>query len=212
MQELVPEDLISQIFNLKLSNRLIADSKASFPFFIGETIGKNTYKILLNTGEHNLAAYDHFFVELKGKVDIEYLRYVGEANLEAIIGEPDYYRMKVTKLYKVNKRKYRRVPYRRVLNLVSPIECEALLENISASGAMFKCPSKLEGDTVTMGFTLFKKNVVLRGDIVDQNYDEEEDCYRVRCHFNPIDATTKKLILKAVKNITLQAKERLRRR
>lgn len=212
MQELIPEDLIDQIFNLRLANRVSADGKVSFPFYLREHMGKNTYKILLDAGEHNLTMYDRFFIELKGKVDIEYVRYAGEAKIDVVIGEPDYYKMEVINLYRINKRRYRRVPYKRVLKITSPIECDALLVNISGSGAMFLIPSKLEGDTIVMGLTLFKKSIVLKANIVGQEYDEEEGKYRVRCSFQSISGHNRKLILKAVRDITLKAKERIRRR
>lgn len=210
MQELMPDHIVSQIFKLNLPMRLIADNKIAFPVILKNRCGRNTYTIMLETGDKDLWRFRTLEIELKGRIDIEFVKYRGEVRLYPINGEPGYYKMDQIKLYKVNERAYKRVPYRRAVKVTSPIETEAILMNISASGAMLKCNEKIEEDFFSIEFTLLKKDMVLSARIVEQIYIEEQKCYMIRCYFDPINEKTRKIIWQAVKEITLMAKRRLR--
>lgn len=210
MQELIPDHIVSQIFKLNLPMRLIADNKIAFPVLLKNRCGRNTYTIMLETGNKDIWNYHKLEIELKGSIDIESVKYRGEVRLTSIKGEPGYYRMDQIKLYKMNAREYKRVPYRRAVKVTSPIETEAVLMNISASGAMLKCHEKIQEDLLSIEFTLLKKSMVLSARIIEQKYEEEQECYIIRCYFDSIDEKTRKIICQAVKEITLMAKRRLR--
>lgn len=209
MQELVPNHLISKIFKLNLEMRLIIGNKIAMPIIMKTKYGVDGCKILLDTGRKNLIGPSNVSIELKGKIDIEYLKYTGQVKLIPIAGEPGYYHMKVTSLYKVNQRAYKRVPYRRAIKITSPIECDGILINISGSGAMIQTPQEIDSDTLTIAFTLSKKDMVLNADIIEERYIEETESWYVRCQFNSMDSKSQKIILQAVKEITLMAKRRL---
>lgn len=210
MRELVPKHLVSQIFKLNLEMRLIIENKMMVPIIIKNKYGVNGYKVLLDMGKKNYISPNKMMIELKGKVDIEYLKYVGEVEITPIPQEPGYYKMQVNALYKVNERDYKRVPYRRAIKITHPIECDAILINLSGSGAMIQCRNKIEDEMLTMEFVLSKKNMVLDASIVEQKYDDKTESYYIRCYFDPIDKKEQKHIIQVVKEITLMAKQRLR--
>lgn len=209
MAELIPKHLIDQIFKLDLDARLIADNKVALPILIKSKAGEDTYRVLLDVGKSEMAAYKKVFLELKGRVDIEYLKYGCEVSLTPIQGTSSYYKMHVLNIYKMNNRRYRRVPYRRAIKIVDPILCDGVLVNLSASGAMIQSDSKIQGDSLTMEFTLLKKNMSLEADIIEQKYNEKLGVYEIRCEFEELDKKSKKILLQAVKEITLRAKRRL---
>lgn len=209
MQKLVPENHVDQIFRLRLPARLIADRKVAFPILIQEKMGASTYKVLIPEGDQDISSYDMLALELKGNIDIECLKFGAKASVTRIIEEPDCYKMEVDQLYRINDRKYRRVPYSRIIKIISPIECDGQLINISASGALFYSVSEVKGTSLTISFTLMKRDLVLNADIIEQTYIMEEKMYQIRCHFNPIDSSTRKHIIAAVREITLRAKARL---
>lgn len=211
MSELIPDYMVNQIFKLKLPMRLIADNKTVFPIILkSRSPVNNTYTVMIETGKKDIWQYNKLEIELKGRIDIESLKYRGEVRLIPIKNEPGYYKMSHIKLYKVNERRYKRVPYRRAIKLTSPIELEAVLVNISASGAKIECSQKLEDQFLSMEFTLLKKNIALDARIIEQQYDEQSRKYVIRCEFESMDKKTEKIISQAVKEITLMAKERLK--
>lgn len=210
MPELIPGYLVSQIIRLNLPARIIANNKAAFPIIIKNHIGNDSYKILLDSGKDKVEQYNKLFIELKGNIDIESLKYVGEVSLTSVSGEPGYYKMVIHKLYKVNERKYRRVPYHRAIKILTPVECQGILINISASGAMIQCPAQIQGNAFVMEIILAKRKLTLKCVIVEQFYNEEQKAYMVRCYFDGVASKTQKLIALVVKEITLRAKERLR--
>lgn len=209
MSELIPDSIVNQILQLRLSMMLIADSKAAFPIILKNKCGANTYTVMMETGNKEIWQYRKLEIELKGNIDIESVKYRGEVKLMPVDGEPGYYKMAQIKLYKVDKREYRRVPYRRAIKITSPKQMDATLINISASGARLECNEKIENDFLSMEFVLLKKKIRLDARIIEQSYDKELGNYVVRCHFESIDEKTRKIIVKAVKEITLMAKRRL---
>ncbi len=210
MYELVPEHLVSQVFKLGLETRLIADNKYMIPIIIKGKIGREKYKILAETGERNgFSSFKKIVIELKGNVDIEFLKYSGEVVVTPITNEPGYYTMRISKLYKVNERQFKRVPYRRPIVVKTDFEQEGILINISGSGAKFQCKDKIGTDEFGIEFVLLKKNLALTARLIEQRYDEEKDVYIIRCQFKNIDKKSQNTIVLAVKEITLQAKKRL---
>ncbi len=209
MSELIPDRIVSQIFKLKLPMRLIGDNKTVFPIILKNRCNANTYTVRVETGNKDIWQYNKLEIELKGRVDIESLKYRGEVRLIPIKHEPGYFKMSQIKLYKVNERRCKRVPYRRAIKLTSPTEMDAVLINISASGAKLECSEKIEGKFLSMAFTLLKKDIVLDARIVEQKYDESTGNYAIRCHFDGIDQKTEKIISQAVREIILMAKQRL---
>lgn len=209
MSELIPDSIVNQILKLRLPMMLIADSKAAFPVILKNRCGTNAYTVMMETGNKEIWQYRKLEVELKGNIDIESVKYRGEVKLMSVDGEPGYYKMTQIKLYKVNNREYRRVPYRRAIEITSPTQMEGTLINISASGARLECNEKIEGEFLSMKLVLLKKNITLDARIIEQSHNKELGNYVVRCHFEPIDEKTRKIIIKAVKEITLMAKRRL---
>ena len=209
MKESIPDQIISQIFKLKLQTRLIADSKVAFPISIKGKLGKESYRVRIEAGTKKLASYNQLFIELKGNIDIEYLKYGGEVQITPIIEEPGYYRMKIINFYKLNERQYKRVPYRRAIKITEPIECEGILVNISASGAMIQTKERIDTQDFMIEFVLLRKEMILNAQIVEQKYNEEQGLYFIRCYFNNISHKDKRIIMQAVKEITLMAKRRL---
>ena len=100
--------------------------------------------------------------------------------------------MKILNFYKSNQRRYKRVPYRRSIEIVSPIICDAILINLSASGALIHSKEKIEGDSLTIEFELLKKEMELVADIIEQKYNEKLDVYEIRCNFSTIDRRAKR--------------------
>lgn len=209
MSELIPDSIVSQIFKLNLPMRLIADNKVFFPMLLRNRCGINTYTVMIETGNKDIRQYQKLEIELKGSIDIESLKYRGPVKLMPVKNEPGYYKMSGVKLYKVNARKYKRVPYKRAINIISPDRMDAILINISASGARLECPKKIEGEFLSMEFVLLKKDIALDARIIEQSYNEESASYVVRCSFESIDEKTRKIISQAVKEIILMAKRRL---
>lgn len=209
MLELIPDPVVAQILKLNLSMRLIADQKTVFPMLYKNKSDHNTYTVMIETGNKELWQFQEFEIELKGRVDIEYLKYRGKVKVSAIKDEPGYYKISQVRLYKDNKRVYKRVPYRRAIQIIKPIQSEGVLMNISGSGALIRSQEKIEGNSVTIEFTLLKKPMSLNGTIIEQTYNEELKSYHVRCYFDGIDHRTRKIIRQAVKEITLMAKRRL---
>ena len=209
MSELIPDSILSQILKLRLPMMLIADNKAVFPMILKNRCGADTYTIMLETGNKEIWQYRNLEIELKGSVDVESLKYRGEVKLMPVKDEPGYYKMSQIKLYKVNKREYKRVPYRRMIKLTSPMKMDAILVNISASGARLECGHKIEGEFLRMEFTLLKKDIVIDARIIEQSYNEALECYIVRCYFESINEKTQKIIIQLVREITLRAKRRL---
>lgn len=210
MREAIPDHLIGQIFKLSLEIRLITKDKIALPIIIKNQLGVNRYKVLLDMGKKHYVGSEKMYLELKGKVDIEYLKYGGEVQIIPITEEPGYYIMEVLSFYKLNQREYKRVPYRRTIKIIEPELREAMLVNISASGAMIHTTDEIDSNQLTMALTLLKKEMLLKADIIEQGYKESKECYYVRCKFNEIDNNSQKLIIQAVREITLRAKKRLR--
>ena len=210
MYELVPEHLVSQVFKLGLETRLIADNKYMIPIIIKGKIRREEYKILAETGERKgFSSFKKVVIELKGNVDIEFLKYSGEVTITPIQKEPGYYTMRVHKFYKVNERQFKRVPYRRPIVINTAFQQEGILINISGAGAKFQCRSKIETETFGLEFVLLKKNISLTARLIEQKYDEEKEIYIIRCSFENIDKKDQQIIVRAVKEITLLAKKRL---
>ena len=209
MSELLPDSIVNQILKLRLPMELIADRKTAFPVVLKNKCGANTYTVMMETGNREIWQYRKLEVELKGNVDIESLKYRGEVKLMPVEGEPNYYKMTQIKLYKVNTRAHRRVPYRRAIKIISPIQTDAQLINITPAGAKIECYEKIEGDALRMEFVLLKKKITLDVKIVEQSQSEESGHYAIRCYFESIDCRTKRIINRAIKEITLMAKERL---
>ena len=209
MYELVPEHLVGQIFKLGLETRLIADNKYMFPVFIKGKIGREEYKILAETGEKGLFNYKKIIIELKGNIDVEFLKYTAEVEITPIPKEPGYYKMRVSKFYKVNERQFKRVPYKRPITIISEFKQEGILINISGSGAKFQCKDKIETEEFNMEFILLKKNIALTARVIEQKYDQEKDIFIIRSQFTNIDKKSQQIIVQAVKEITLMAKKRL---
>ena len=213
MYELVPEHLVSQVFKLGLETRLIADNKYMIPIIIKGKIRREEYKILAETSERSrFSSFKKIVIELKGKVDIEFLKYSGEVAITPIPKEPGYYTMRVLKFYKVNERQFKRVPYRRPITIKSNFQQEGVLINISGSGAKFQCRDKIETQSFEVEFVLLKKNIALTARLIEQKYDEENDVFIIRCYFESIDKKSQEIIVRAVKEITLMAKKRLQER
>lgn len=205
----ISDSLIGHILQFNLDETLYADSKTVFPMIIRESCGRNTYKVMIETGKKDIREYSRFEIELRGRVDIEYLRYRGRVELESIWDEPGYYMMKILSLYKIEQRKHKRVPYRRAIQITAPVQMEGLLNNISASGAMIYVPNKIEGKYLGMTFTLLKNPMQLTARIIEQQYINEMESFMVRCHFEGMDLKNKKTITEAVRMITMTAKKRL---
>ena len=148
-------------------------------------------------------------IELKGRIDIEYLKYRGEVELKPLQDEPGYYIMQNVRLYKYNQRFYKRVPYRRLINIIEPNNLEATLINFSASGALIHSRETVEEDSFKFSIVLNKKTTILEARIVEQTYNEELEIFIIRCHFEDIDEKTRKLLVLTVREIILQAKRRL---
>lgn len=210
MKEILPNHLIGQVFKLNLNMQLITRKKVALPIIIKSKYGTDSYKVLLDMGrKNNVLTYEKMFLELTGKVDIEYLKYGAEVIMSPISGEPGYYKMQILSFYKLNQRDYKRVPYRRSIKIVEPVECDATLINISGSGAMIQTKEEIDSNRLTMVFTLLKKEMVLRADIIEQKYVEKVEGYYIRCKFNPVNSLNQKIIVQAVREITLKAKRRL---
>ncbi|MBE6023201.1 MAG: PilZ domain-containing protein [Cellulosilyticum sp.] len=209
MEGLIPDQLVEQIFRLKLEARLIADKKATIPIKIKGKHGRDGYKVLINLEKKELDKFSTFFLELKGNVDIEYLKYGGEVKLIPITPDLGYYKMTMVNFYKLNERRYKRVPYRRAIKIVQPLECEGVLVNISASGALIYSRERIPEDHFAFKFVLLKQVMTLNAEIVEQRYDEKQDVYVIRCDFDSIDKKSQKILQSVVKEITLRAKERL---
>lgn len=209
MSEVIPDSIVNQILQLRLPMVLIADRKAAFPIILKNKCGANTYTVMMEIGNREIWQYRKLEVELKGNVDIESLKYRGEVKLMPVDGEPGYYKMTQIKLYKVNERAHRRVPYRRAIKIISPIQTDAALINITPAGAKIECYEKIEGDALKIEFVLLKKMITLDAKIVEQSYDKEFGVYSIRCYFESIDKKTKRIINRAIKEITLMAKQRL---
>lgn len=209
MSELIPDSIVNQILELRLPMMLIADRKAAFPVILKNKCGANTYTVMMETGNREIWQYRKLEVELKGNVDIESLKYRGEVKLMPVEGEPGYYKMTQIKLYKVNEREHRRVPYRRAIKIIRPIQTDAALINITSAGAKIECYEKIESDALKIEFVLLKKVITLDAKIVEQSYNKEFESYVIRCYFGAVDRKTKRIINLAIKEITLMAKQRL---
>ncbi len=210
MKEKVPNHLVSQIFKLNLETRIITPNRTTaVPLIMKGPYKSDGVKVLLDMGKKNLLGTENMLIEFKGKVDIEYLKYSGEVEVKPISGEPGYYKMKVISLYKVNQREFKRVPYRRAIKIIEPIECDGVLINISGSGAMLNTVEEIDSDNLTLTFTLLKQKLVLKADIIEQTYNPDLNCYCLRCQFIDVDKKSQKIIQQAVKEIVLMAKRRL---
>ena len=76
MKEILPNHLIGQVFKLNLNMQLITRKKVALPIIIKSKYGTDSYKVLLDMGrKNNVLTYEKMFLELTGKVDIEYLKY-----------------------------------------------------------------------------------------------------------------------------------------
>ena len=117
--------------------------------------------------------------------------------------------MKNIRLYKYNQRFYKRVPYRRLINIMEPISVEATLINFSASGALIHSKKAIEGSGFKFSIILNKRPIILEARIVEQTYNEALDLFTIRCHFENVDEKTRKLLVLTVREIILQAKRRL---
>lgn len=210
MREIVPSTLVDLIFKLNLDMKLLADNKKCYPCIIKSKSARGSYIIMSTLTYEDLRKTKEWTIELKGSIDVESVKYTGKVEITPVRDEVGYYHMSVSALYKVNMRKHKRVPYRRSIQIVSPIEVDAILINISASGAMIHSPQEIPEGNLKFTFILAKKRMELTADIVQQVYNEEDQVYVIRCHFNPITEKDKKHIHNVVSEIILMAKRRLR--
>lgn len=207
--ELIPERVVQQIFKLNLPLRVIGDGKKVFPAILkGRCNGEQV--ILLELGPVNdFIRFKSWEIELKGRVDIESLRYCGQVTLKPIKDQPGYYVMRDIRLYKVNKRRHKRVPYRRSIQITSPEPQNATMINLSASGMHLRCSKEITTQEFDLQLVLAQKSLSLTAMVVEQSYSEIFQAYDVRCEFIGISNKDKKLISLVVKEITLAAKRRL---
>lgn len=209
MEELVDRGLIPMILKLDLPLRLICDGTKAYPMKYRSKRGANSYIVALELGDRDIRKFKRTEIELKGRIDIEYLKYRGEVDLKPVPNEPGYYIMENVRLYKYNQRFYKRVPYRRLINIIDPINLEATLINFSASGALIHSREKIEGDKFKFSILLNKKDILLESRIIEQTYNESLEIFEIRCHFENVDEKTRKLLILTVREIILQAKRRL---
>ena len=209
MRERVPDKLIDLIFKLNLPMKVIGNGK-KYPFIIKSKDIKGNYMIMSTVKLDEVRKNRTWEIEIKGRIDVESVKYTGTVNLIPSREEMNCYYMNEVKLFKENLRAYKRVPYRRAIQIISPIEEDAVLMNLSASGAMIYSPKEIEEQSLIFKLTLAKKPLELGADIVEQSYDEALNVYIIRCHFNPISDKEMKHINRVVKEIILQAKERLK--
>lgn len=210
MKEIVPSTLVDLIFKLNLPMKLYADNKKGYHCIIKSKDAKGGYIIMSTLTHEDLRKANDWTIELKGSIDVESVKYTGKVGITPVKDEVSYYHMSVSTLYKENMRKHKRVPYRRSIQIISPVEVDAILINISASGAMIHSPQQIPEGSFKFTFILAKKRMELTADIVEQIYNEENQVYVIRCHFNPITDKDKKHIHNVVSEIILMAKRRLR--
>ena len=209
MRELIPNRLVDLIFKLNLPMRLIANGKKAYPFIIKSRDIKGNYTIMSTLKLDELRQTKNWEIEMKGRIDVESVKYRGTVNLIPSKDEMDCYIMNDIKLYKENLRGYKRVPYRRAIQIISPIEEDAVLVNLSASGAMIYSINEITEQPLKFKFILAKKPLELEADIIEQKFDEALNVYVIRCHFSSISDKEMKHINRVVKEIIIQAKERL---
>lgn len=209
MEELIDSALVPKILKLNLPFRLICDGTKAFPMIIRNKRGVDGYVVAIELGDRDIRQFHKTEIELKGRIDIEYLKYRGEVDLKPLLDEPGYYIMKNIRLYKYNQRFYKRVPYRRLINIMEPISVEATLINFSASGALIHSKEAIEGSGFKFSIILNKKPIILEARIVEQTYNEALGLFAIRCHFENVDEKTRKLLVLTVREIILQAKRRL---
>lgn len=209
MAEIIPSETVDKIFKLPLEVRLICDRKMVFPIMIKGRRDNGAYRIMAETGSNKLWGYNTYEIELKGKVDIEYVRYKGTVVLRTLPGYLGNYEMSNIRLYKADLRKYRRVPYQRKIMIEAPFQQEGRLMNISASGALLYTEEKIPGDYLTFEFILMKRKIRLKAKIIDRFYDERYRQYGIRCNFYDLKFRDKRRLLLLVRGITLNAKRRI---
>ncbi len=209
MEELVDKALIPKILKLNLPIKLICDNKRIYPMLIRNKRGVDRYVIALELYDKDIRQFDLTEIELKGRIDVEYLKYRGEVKILPIMNEPGYYEMYIKDLYKFNQRVYKRVPYKRLIHIKSPINHEATLINFSASGALIYSDRSIDGDSFSFSIVLNKKELLLDARIVEQKYDDIKETFVIRCCFENVDEKTRKLLALTVKEIIIQAKRRL---
>ncbi len=209
MKKLIDNTLVPKILKLNLPFRLICDGNKAFPMLIRNKRGIDSYIVAIELGDRDIRHFKKTEIELKGRIDIEYLKYRGEVELKPLPGEPGYYIMQNIRLYKYNQRFYKRVPYRRLINITQPISLEATLINFSASGALIYSRELLQGNEFKFSIVLNKKIIFIEARIVEQTYSESLEVFVIRCHFENMDEKTRKLLLLTVREIILQAKRRL---
>ncbi len=211
MKGKLEQELIHKIMRLDLKQNLICDNKKSYTMKVINKLKGDVYLIETSLVDEKISDFQKIEIELKGNVDVEYLRYRGQLELEEKENDEGCYYMKINELTKYNMRDYKRVPYKRAISIISPIECEALLVNVSASGALIQlgAQNEIPGDTFTFSILLNKRIINIEAHIIEQRYEEKIDANLIRCKFINLDKKTKDLLVAVVKHIILQAKKRL---
>lgn len=209
MKQLVDQTLVPKILKLNLPFRLICDGNKAFPMLIKSKRGTDGYVVAIGLGERDIRQFHTIEIELKGRIDVEYLKYRGEVEIKPLLDEPGHYIMKNIRLYKYNQRSYKRVPYRRLIQITQPTPMEATLINLSAAGALIYSKEIISEDEFEFSIVLNKKTIYLTSKIVEQTYNESLEMFMIRCEFIKLDEKTKKLLLLTVREIIFQAKLRL---
>ena len=209
MADFIENSKLANIFKLNLPATLTCDDKKIFPIIIKGKADKDSFMAMIETGGADIRSFSKCELELKGSIDIEFLKYRGLVSVTPIFEQPDYYRLENIRLRRIDSRSYKRVPYRRKITITSPVQCEEVLINLSASGALIYSNKELPGNELSFEFTLLKKKLKLDAYIIEQYYDEKNQVNVIRCQFIDIDKHSKKIIQLAVREITLQAKRRL---
>lgn len=209
MADYIDNSKIASIFKLNLESKLICDEKKAFPIIVKGRADKDSFMAMIETGSDDIRSFSKCEIELKGSIDIEYLRYRGRVDVVPIFEQPGYYRLENIRLKRVDGRSYKRVPYRREITITNPIQSKEVLINLSASGALIYSRKEIPGNALSFEFILLKKALKLEARIVEQYYDERNAVHVIRCQFDNIDKRNKKIIQLAVRAITLEAKKRL---
>lgn len=210
MRESVSKDLIDAILHLGLPMWLIGDNKKAFPTCLMNKSFNGAYIVMLELAQRDIQSISKWEIEIKGRIDVEFVKFRGKVEISPLKDQPGYYSMRVLEMYKDNMRVYKRVPYRRSIQITEPVEKEAILINISASGAMIHTFEEIQGNQFKFHIILAKRRLDLVAEIIEQTYVPDKQIYIIRCQFNPIDKNVKQHINKVVREIILMAKKRLK--
>lgn len=209
MQKIINTQLIEMILRLNLSKTIIADEETTYTMTFKRQISEGIYLIRVNTREKNICHYNKFEIELKGTLDVDFVKYVGKIELEPAEEGGAYYKMSHVRLFKIDHREHERVPYVRPVEVIAPIKTNGTLVNISATGAMIEFEQKLQCEEFDMEVSLAKKLIKIRCIAVDTYYDEVSKHYCVRCYFDNVSKRDKMHISRVVKEIIMMHKLKL---